>query len=87
MRRLASIAAAVLAATAIGVVAAGSSRGAGQAYAVRAIFDNAGFAVPGEAVRIAGAPVGSIQSLDVTPDKKAAVTIGTAIRAARVRLR
>jgi len=54
---------------------------------VRAIFDNAAFAVPGEDVRIAGAPVGSIQSLDVctaghvpacgpaNPQNKAAVTI------------
>src|ERR1700759_4860274 len=54
----------------------GSSRGAGSPYLVRAIFDNAAFAVDGEDVRIAGADVGSIQSLDVTPDRRhAAVTL------------
>src|SRR6201995_5039475 len=46
----------------------GSSRGAGSPYLVRAIFENAAFAVDGEDVRIAGANVGSIQSLDVTAD-------------------
>jgi ABC-type transporter Mla subunit MlaD len=59
----------------VAVVRPGSSRGAGGPYLVRAIFDNAAFAVTGEDVRIAGANVGSIQSLDVTSDRKAAVTI------------
>ena len=53
---------------------AGSDARAAGRYLVRAIFDNAAFAVRGEDVRIAGANVGSIQSLDVTKDKKAAVT-------------
>jgi ABC-type transporter Mla subunit MlaD len=76
MRRLAGIGAGLVAAiVAIVLSAAGPSRGANSSYQVRAIFDNAAFAVPGEDVRIAGAPVGSIQSLDVTADKKAAVTI------------
>ena len=44
-------------------------------YKVRAIFDDAAFAVSGEDVRIAGAPVGTIDSLDVTAGKQAAVTI------------
>ncbi len=53
-------------------------------YAVRAVFDDAAFAVPGEDVRVAGAPVGSISSLEVctktpcpasSPLNKAAVTI------------
>ncbi len=35
-------------------------------YQVRAIFDDAAFAVGGEEVRIAGAPVGTISSLSVT---------------------
>lgn len=35
-------------------------------YEVRAIFDNAGFLVPAEEVRIAGAKVGTITALDVT---------------------
>jgi ABC-type transporter Mla subunit MlaD len=78
MRRLASIAAVLTAAVlAVGFGATGSSRGAAPSYLVRAIFDNAAFAVPGEDVRIAGAPVGSIQSLDVAlgEPKRAAVTI------------
>ena len=33
--------------------------GGGGGYEVRAIFDNGGFLVPGEEVRVAGANVGS----------------------------
>jgi phospholipid/cholesterol/gamma-HCH transport system substrate-binding protein len=43
--------------------AAGGSDGG---YEVRAIFDNGGFLVPGENVRVAGANVGSVDSVDVT---------------------
>jgi len=40
------------------------------AYQVRAIFDNGGFVVPGEDVRVAGANVGSVDSIDVSmPDE------------------
>jgi virulence factor Mce-like protein len=46
-----------------------------DAYYVRAIFDNASTIVPGEDVKIAGVPVGAISDLDVTEDKKAAVTL------------
>jgi phospholipid/cholesterol/gamma-HCH transport system substrate-binding protein len=42
-----------------------SSSGGGDPYQVRAIFDDAASAVPGEDVRIAGAPVGTIASLSV----------------------
>ena len=78
MRRLALIAISLLVAlgAVVAVAGPGSSRGAGSPYLVRAIFDNAAFAVDGEDVRIAGADVGSIQSLDVTPDRRhAAVTL------------
>jgi ABC-type transporter Mla subunit MlaD len=85
MRRLATILATVLAALVVAAVASSSSRGSGPPpYEVRAIFDDAAFAVPGEDVRVAGADVGSIQSLDVctkaqcpasSPANKAAVTI------------
>ena len=44
-------------------------------YFVRAIFDNASTLVAGEDVKVAGVPVGVISDLDVTPDKKAAVTL------------
>ena len=42
---------------------------------MRAIFDNAGFVIPGEDVKVAGVKVGKVDSLDVTPDFKAAVVL------------
>jgi ABC-type transporter Mla subunit MlaD len=78
MRRIAFILISLVAAVGavVAVVRPGSSRGAGSPYLVRAIFENAAFAVNGEDVRIAGADVGSIQSLDVTADRRhAAVTL------------
>ncbi|HWD65424.1 MAG TPA: MlaD family protein [Solirubrobacteraceae bacterium] len=53
----------------------------GGTYRVRAIFDNAEFAVSGEDVRIAGADVGSIGSLSVTRNTQAAVTLDIQNRA------
>ena len=44
-------------------------------YQVRAIFDDVAAAVPGEDVRVAGAKVGSIKSMDVTPQNKAAMVL------------
>src|SRR4051812_25619326 len=44
-------------------------------YQVRAIFDNAGFVIGGEDVKIAGVRVGKVASLDVTSDFKAAVVL------------
>jgi ABC-type transporter Mla subunit MlaD len=86
VRRLATILAVLLAVAAAIAVASSSSPGKGPPpYEVRAIFDDAAFAVAGEDVRIAGANVGSIQSLSVcthtdcvppsSPLNKAAVTI------------
>jgi ABC-type transporter Mla subunit MlaD len=46
-----------------------------EPYLVRAIFDNAGFAIPGEDVKVAGVKVGKIDSLDVTEDFKAVVVL------------
>jgi ABC-type transporter Mla subunit MlaD len=76
--------AAVLMFTAIVVViilSAGSSHGPGT-YKVTAFFDDAAFAVPGEDVRIAGAPVGSIDSLDVCVPSQRKCAPGTALKAA-----
>ncbi len=42
------------------------SGGDGGTYEVRGIFDNGAFMVPGEEVRVAGAKVGSVSSVDVT---------------------
>ena len=64
MRRILAILALLAAATLVffGQAAGGS----GGDYEVRAIFDNGDFVVPGEAVRVAGANVGSVASVDVT---------------------
>jgi ABC-type transporter Mla subunit MlaD len=75
MKRIAVIVSVLVVVAVLGTVATRPSRGDGGPYLVRAIFDDAAFAVPGEDVRIAGAPVGSIKSLDVTKAKRAAVTI------------
>jgi virulence factor Mce-like protein len=53
----------------------GAKQDASTGYTVRAIFDNAAYAVPGEEVRVAGQRVGKIESLDVAYERKAAVTI------------
>ncbi len=81
MKRTALVLAVVLAATALVVLTSGFSSSNRPTYLVRAIFDDASFAVPGEDVRVAGANVGSIQSLGVTADKRAAVTIAITERA------
>ena len=52
-----------------------SASSGGSSYTVRAIFDDVASAVPGEDVRIAGAKVGKIGSMDVTAQKKAAVVL------------
>src|SRR3954464_11590543 len=75
MRRLLAI---VLLAVGIPTVLAlglgAKTDGGGSGYQVRAIFDNAAYAVPGEEVRVAGQKVGQIDSLDVAYQRKAAVT-------------
>ena len=96
MRRVATILVLMLVASAVTAVITTSSTGKTPTYEIRAIFDDAAFAVPGEDVRVAGAPVGSIQSLDVctkapcpqgTPLNKAAVTITDRQRPLRAVLR
>jgi ABC-type transporter Mla subunit MlaD len=75
MRRIAAIAVLILAAAAFAIVAAGAGDDGGGDYKVRAIFENAGFVIPGEDVKVAGVKVGTIDSLDVTDDFKAAVVL------------
>jgi ABC-type transporter Mla subunit MlaD len=76
VRRIALIALGlVVVAIAVAVIRGPSHSSTHGTYLVRAIFDDASFAAQGEDVRIAGANVGSIQSLGVTSGKKAAVTI------------
>jgi phospholipid/cholesterol/gamma-HCH transport system substrate-binding protein len=74
VRRLLAVTAVLLAAGALAFVAMGAG-GEDGAYKVRAIFDNAGFVIPGEDVKVAGVKVGKIDSLDVTPEHRAAVVL------------
>lgn len=53
---------------------AGGGDGGGD-YKVRAIFDNASFLIAGQDVKVAGAKVGVVDDLDVTPDHKAAIVL------------
>ncbi len=82
MRRLAVIALTLVAVLSGAIVTMGSKGGGGGAYTVRAIFDDAAFAVGGEEVRIAGAPVGTISSLSVCVPRKQSCPPGTAYKAA-----
>jgi phospholipid/cholesterol/gamma-HCH transport system substrate-binding protein len=68
---------AALAAAALVLVVFGTGAGDDHKgdYKVRAIFSNAFTVIPGEDVKISGVKVGKIQSLDVTPDNKAAVVL------------
>jgi ABC-type transporter Mla subunit MlaD len=76
MRRIALIALLVIGVPVLLAVTLGASNGGGgSGYKVRVIFDDAGNVVPGEDLKIAGAKVGKVDSLDVTLDNKAAVTV------------
>ncbi len=74
MKRVLAIASVLLAAGALVVFGTGASDDGGS-YRVRAIFMNAFSVIAGEDVKIAGVKVGKIESLDVTPDHKAAVVL------------
>ena len=75
MRRVAAVALLIVAAAAFAVVGLGAGDEPGGDYKVRAIFENAGFVIPGEDVKVAGVKVGSIDAIDVTEDFKAAVVL------------
>jgi len=74
VKRLLAIALVLLSVSALAFFSLGAGDDSGV-YRVRAIFDNAGFAIPGMDVKIAGVKVGRIDSLDVTSDKKAAMVL------------
>jgi phospholipid/cholesterol/gamma-HCH transport system substrate-binding protein len=65
----------LVAALVVLVLGTGASDDDGGSYRVRAIFDSASFLVTGEDVKVAGVKVGTIESLDVTPDNKAAIVL------------
>ena len=72
MRR---VAAAVVAASALAAAFAAANDGGDEGgYRVRGIFDHAAYVVTDEDVKVAGATVGKVEALDVTREKKAAIT-------------
>jgi phospholipid/cholesterol/gamma-HCH transport system substrate-binding protein len=64
-RRLIIVAALVVGVVAVVLIASGGD-GDDDAYRIRAVFDNGAFMVKGEQVRVAGANVGTIESVDVS---------------------
>jgi ABC-type transporter Mla subunit MlaD len=79
MRRIATSILLIAAIVTGAVFSVGAAAGGGGAnYKVRAIFDDVASAVPGEDVKIAGAKIGKIESMDVTVNHKAAVVLNIA---------
>jgi phospholipid/cholesterol/gamma-HCH transport system substrate-binding protein len=77
MRRRRPIIAGLLVAAVVAVVLIASGGGGGNAYMFRAVFDNGSFMVKGEQVRVAGANVGTIESVNVSkPDETVAYRHG-----------
>lgn len=75
-RGMAAIVGAVCAAAVLVVVLLATSAGGSSGnYEVRAIFDDAGNATPGEDVKIDGVKVGKILTITPTPQAKAAVVL------------
>jgi ABC-type transporter Mla subunit MlaD len=75
-RKGATRAATLLAGAAVVVVALlAISAGKSKTYQVRAIFDDAGNIIPGENVKIDGVKVGTVNTVEPTPEEKAAVVL------------
>jgi len=72
-RVAAGVAAACVAVCLVIALLAISAGGGGGGYTVRAIFDDAANAIPGENVKIDGVKVGTVTSVTPTPQAKAAV--------------
>jgi ABC-type transporter Mla subunit MlaD len=72
MRRIVLIIAGLLLAALLIALPAVGSNGISGTYLVRGYFDNGSFVVSGEQVRIAGATVGTVQSVDVSNDDETA---------------
>jgi len=72
MRRILLILAGLLAVTLLIALPAVGSNGSSGSYLIRGYFDNGSFVVSGEQVRIAGANVGTVKSVDVSDDHEIA---------------
>jgi ABC-type transporter Mla subunit MlaD len=61
------------------IIAAAVERLTGQStsngYMVRAVFDNSSFVIPGEEVKVAGVTIGTINTVQLTQQNKAAVVL------------
>jgi phospholipid/cholesterol/gamma-HCH transport system substrate-binding protein len=75
MRRVLTVVLLLVVVPAAILFGSGAGGNNGGDYKVRAIFDNASFLIKGQDVKVAGAKVGSVESLDVTPDHKAAIVL------------
>ena len=75
MRRLLTGIGLLAVAAAFAFTSIAGAEGEGGTSTVDAIFDSSGFLVEGEEVRVAGAPIGTITGLQLTPDYKARVTM------------
>ncbi|MFL5912655.1 MAG: MlaD family protein [Gaiellaceae bacterium] len=78
MRRIVIAGLLVLLAASGAVMTAARQGGGGKTYRVDAIFDNAGFLISGQDVKVAGAKVGQVVGVHVTPDRKARVQMEVA---------
>jgi phospholipid/cholesterol/gamma-HCH transport system substrate-binding protein len=67
--------AACVAAVVLVVLLATAAGGSNGTYTIRAIFDDAGFLISGENVKVDGVNVGSVVSVTPTPQAKAAVVL------------
>jgi phospholipid/cholesterol/gamma-HCH transport system substrate-binding protein len=74
VKRLAVIVVVLACAAVVVVLGTGASSNDGT-YRVRAIFDSAFSVIKGEDVKVAGVKVGKIETLQVTPDNKAAIVL------------
>jgi virulence factor Mce-like protein len=72
MRRLVA-AVTLLVAMAVVLVGASGGDAAQESYRVDAVFDRTAALIPGQQVKVAGAPVGSVKDIKLTPERKARV--------------